>query len=344
MEQCVPRSGRLFRRTTMASEVIVAGGVPVTGAAPSAAVCDTEGTLPKAAVRIGLLHLDSLCCLPAMNELFDALQDRIVLVISSDRLQDAGGLSREFMRRARTSGLRMTVALGFDIVAIRIAAALTPVMRLFSVVRTPRRSAACRHWRTLRELAVKVGAEYWSFDDINKTDAIECIRTVQPDLLVSFHFDQILRKPLLSAVACPVVNVHPALLPARRGPCPSFWTLAGADGRCGVSIHRILDESIDSGPVLARRARTRPDVSMGELDEMLFLDGARLLADLLREQPRVAIDPAGPAPSPSYETFPPRSEVRAARRRGVRLWRLTHAARLIAGLYGWHLPSSEGRR
>lgn len=342
MDLCVPRSGRRFRRMTMASDVVVAGGVPLSGAASLAAVCDADGALPKAAVRIAVLHLDSLCCLPAMNELFDALQDRIVLVISSDRLQDAGGLGREFVRRARASGLGITVALGFDIVALRMAAALTPVMRFFSLGRRSRASAVCQHWRTLRELAVKVGAEYRRVDDINKPDAIECIRTVQPDLLVSFHFDQILRKSFLSAVACPVVNVHPALLPARRGPCPSFWTLAGADGRCGVSIHRILDESIDSGPVLARRARTRPDVSMGELDEMLFLDGARLLADLLREQPKVAIDPAGLAPS--YETFPPRSEVRAARRRGVRLWRLAHAARLIAGLYGWHLPRSEGRR
>lgn len=278
--------------------------------------------------RIVVLHLDSLCCLPAMNRLIDALGPRVVLVASSDRFAGFGGFVRQFHRNIRHSGLRLTIALGFDIVALRIASFFAPLTRLVGLPGA---------WRSPRELAVAAGAAFDVVTDINDPVACGRIRAVGPDLVISLHFDQILRPPFLAAAGCPVINVHPALLPNHRGPCPAFWTLAAGDTGCGVTVHRIVDESIDSGPPVVRRAHpVPPGCCMGELDEMLFCDGVEALLGLLSGRPPEPLDAAGG--KPAYEGFPDRAAVRQARRAGVRLWRLGQAVRLIAGLLGWRQP------
>ena len=278
--------------------------------------------------RIVVLHLDSLCCLPAMNRLFEALGPRVVLVASSDRFAGFGGFLRQFQRNVSHSGWRLTIALGFDIVALRIASFFAPLTRLVG-----RR----RSWRSPRELAVAAGAPFHVVTDINDAEACARVHDLRPDLVISLHFDQILRAPFLAVVGCPVINVHPALLPNHRGPCPAFWTLAAGDTGCGVTVHRIVDESIDSGPPVVRRARpVPPGCCMGELDEVLFCDGVEALVGLLSGQPPAALDAAGS--TPAYEGFPDRAAVRQARRAGVRLWRLAQAFRLITGLLGWRRP------
>ena len=300
-------------------------GIPTGAAGPGPEAWPPAGWTPR---RIVVLHLDSLCCLPAMNRLFEALGPRVVLVVSSDRFAGFGGFLRQFQRNVSHSGLRLTVALGFDIVALRIASFFAPLTRLVG-----RRSP----WRNPRELAVAAGAAFRVVTDINDAAACDAIRGLRPDLVISLHFDQILRAPFLAAAACPVVNIHPALLPSHRGPCPAFWTLAAGDTTCGVTVHRIVDETIDTGPAVARRARPVPaGRCMGELDEMLFADGVEALLGVLSGQGDLVLGAAGG--SPGYEGFPDRAAVRRARRAGVRLWRLWHAVRLIGALLGWLRP------
>src|SRR5258708_11908995 len=49
--------------------------------------------------RIVFLHLDSLCCLPALDYLFSSLGNRIGLVISSDRFaRNSGGGFGQLLR------------------------------------------------------------------------------------------------------------------------------------------------------------------------------------------------------------------------------------------------------
>ena len=277
--------------------------------------------------RIVFLHLDSLCCLPALDYLFSALGNRIGLVISSDRFAgSSGGFWRQLWRNFSHSGVRMTVALGFDIVALRIAAHFAAPIRWCFGRQVP--------LRTLREHALHVGASYVVSGDINAPAMLDWLGQFRPDLVISFHFDQILQLSFLDAAAAPVLNVHPALLPAHRGPCPSFWVLAAGETRSGVTIHRVTDASIDNGDAVARvECEVPPWISMAELDGLLFEEGARSLESLVAKDPGPqGFDP--PGRPRFYESFPDRSAVRAAHRRGVRLWRLSHALRLLAALFG----------
>jgi methionyl-tRNA formyltransferase len=282
--------------------------------------------------RIALLHLDSLCCLPALDRLFIELGGRVGLVVGSSRFKDRAGFWRQLRRQLSLTGVPMTLALGFDIVALHIAALFAPALR-----RLGRRSPLL----TLREHARRVNAKFVVAADINGPDALAVLRQYDPDLIVSLHFDQILSSRFIQALPKPVVNIHPALLPAHRGPCPAFWSLAAADPISGVTVHLILDGSIDTGPPVAKRAIAVPSgLCMGELDEKLFSEGVEALLEwIAAEMPKApaSLQDSG-SDGGAYETFPDRRTVANARRHGVKLWRFTHSVRLIAALFGWRRP------
>jgi methionyl-tRNA formyltransferase len=73
------------------------------------------------------------------------------------------------------------------------------------------------------------------------------------------------------------LNVHPSLLPDKRGPDPLFWTLRDGSGAAGVTVHR-LSERFDAGPILAREGFTYRD---GTTEPELEHDAAQVGAGLL---------------------------------------------------------------
>ena len=283
-----------------------------------------------AARRIALCHLDSLRCLPALNALFTQCGDRIGLVVASRRFGSRhGGFWSQLCRSVGRSGFRFTFWLGFDLIAPGVAQRLSRVVRLF----TGCPPTLC----TLRELAASRGAKLVAAADVNSDNITSALAAYQPDIVVVFHFDQILHRGVIAAAPAGILNIHPSLLPAFRGPCPSFWVLAHGEVRSGVTVHRIEDESIDAGPPVACAALDlqRP-LSVSELDSSLFTRGVQLFIEGSTFG-WVASSSTGPDRK-SYFSFPDRAAVRAARRRGVRLWRFSHVMRLLAaaiGIWQW---------
>lgn len=88
-----------------------------------------------------------------------------------------------------------------------------------------------------------------SFADINSREALDWIRGVSPDLLLSVSFDQIFRKPLLQ-LGPPVLNVHAGHPAFVRGRAVLTWQLM--EGRRSVDLVLMrVTPGIDCGPVLA---------------------------------------------------------------------------------------------
>lgn len=75
----------------------------------------------------------------------------------------------------------------------------------------------------------------------------------RPDLVVSAGFLKILGPGFLAGVGCPVVNTHPALLPAFPGTRGPADALAYGVKITGATVH-LVDEGTDTGPVLAQAA------------------------------------------------------------------------------------------
>ncbi len=99
----------------------------------------------------------------------------------------------------------------------------------------------------------------------------------RPDLVVSAGFMKILGPGFLAGIGCPVLNSHPALLPAFPGAHPVADTLAYGVKVTGATVH-LVDDGVDTGPVLAQTAvDVRPGDTVDELHERIKTEERRLL-------------------------------------------------------------------
>src|SRR5699024_11002748 len=71
---------------------------------------------------------------------------------------------------------------------------------------------------------------------IRDSGAIEKIREMNPDLIITEAYGQILPKELLDIPRLGAVNVHASLLPRHRGGAPIHRAILEADRETGVSI------------------------------------------------------------------------------------------------------------
>lgn len=279
-------------------------------------------------LRVALCHLESLVCLPAVDRLFRQMDNQIGLVILSNRFASKhGGLLRQFTANVRRSGFRLTFWLGFDIVAAQLAGVLGAGAEKLTG-RQPR-------FRSVRAHASAHGATVLDTADVNGADTITALRAYAPDLVLVMNFDQILRREFIAASGR-VINVHPSLLPALRGPCPVFWALAERRSDVGVSLHLIEDENIDVGPLLAQQAHALDGtLSVAQIVAQLFEEGVALLPGVVKALRNGCLaGRAQAAASASYRGFPDRAEMARTRRMGVRLCRLRPIAKLLTGAVG----------
>lgn len=101
----------------------------------------------------------------------------------------------------------------------------------------------------------------------------------EAELVVGAGFMRILGPPLLRAV--PVLNVHPALLPAFPGARAVRSALDYGVSVTGTTVH-FMDEGVDTGPIIAQEpVRVAPDDDEHSLHERIKPVERRLLVDVV---------------------------------------------------------------
>jgi methionyl-tRNA formyltransferase len=94
-------------------------------------------------------------------------------------------------------------------------------------------------------------------------------------------YGAILRPDVLALPPRGFLNVHASLLPRWRGAWPVGAAILAGDAETGVSVMQ-MDEGMDTGPVVARRAEpVRPDDTTATLQDRLAALGADLLVETL---------------------------------------------------------------
>ncbi len=118
---------------------------------------------------------------------------------------------------------------------------------------------ALPHWvaRRGRGWLSRAGVPVVEMPEMNGGAARDAIRAARPDLLLTFHCDQILAEETLALARLGGINLHPSLLPAHRGPVPTIHALAEEAPRFGVTVHRTVAR-IDAGAILGQRQVTLP--------------------------------------------------------------------------------------
>jgi methionyl-tRNA formyltransferase len=112
-------------------------------------------------------------------------------------------------------------------------------------------------------------------------EATEAICGVAPDVAVASCFPWRLPDAARETPPLGILNVHPSLLPAGRGPEPVFWTLRRGEPVTGVTIHR-MDAGFDTGPIVAQAQMPVPaGIGAPDLERELMMLGGSLLVDAL---------------------------------------------------------------
>lgn len=144
----------------------------------------------------------------------------------------------------------------------------------------------------LSRIADHIGVPLLRAWRVNDEHSLLDLTALDLDGVVMASFDQIIRARALAVPRNGWMNVHPSALPARRGPEPVYWTIAGGDSVAGVTLHRAVPK-VDAGPILAQRTTpVEDDDTSGTLARRLSEMGSAALDQALRRQ--LAGDPGDP--------------------------------------------------
>ncbi|MGH7006168.1 MAG: formyltransferase family protein, partial [Alphaproteobacteria bacterium] len=247
----------------------------------------------------------------------EALPGRIGLVIASRRYGGKyGGFWGQTARNLRRSGFGFVNYLGLNYFWYRPLAALA---RLWG-------------WRcsSLRHVAHAHGAAFLETREPNASDVVARLSNYAPDLILSLHFDHVIRAALIAVPARGVINVHPSLLPALRGPFPAFWALRSKSVP-GVSVHVVDSEELDAGPILLQRdMESVPGESVLALDARVMRAGARLAVEAIAKLEAGSAAPRAQAPGAgNYYSYPGKADVAAFRAEKGRLFAWRDVVRLL---------------
>jgi methionyl-tRNA formyltransferase len=170
---------------------------------------------------------------------------------------------------------------------------------------------------------------------LKASEVLEQLSGFKPDAIVVAAFGQILPKSVLELPRLGCLNIHPSLLPRFRGASPVAATILAGDDFGGVST-MLLDEGLDTGPVLARaQIPILGRDTTGSLTEKLSWLGAQLLGEVLVGWERGELTPRPQDESKATYCGPITKEEGEIdwRRPAVDIWRRVRAFNPWPGCY-----------
>lgn len=112
-------------------------------------------------------------------------------------------------------------------------------------------------------------------------DAQAVFRAFAPDVCVVVGYGMILPQAILDVPRHGCLNLHPSLLPRWRGAAPVQRPIMAGDQQTAAVIMR-MEAGLDTGPMcLAERVPIGPDMTAGDLHDVLKLLGAGLMVRAL---------------------------------------------------------------
>jgi len=264
--------------------------------------------------RIALLALEALPNARAVRRFVAEHAGEIAFVgLSNAERPSSGGLVGQVRRHLARSGPGILPYLAVNFGLPDLMRPLSPLtQRLAGTLDEPTATP-------LATLCRRLGIPALTVDDVNGPEVARAFHTHAPDLIVTFHFDQILSAATLALARLGGVNLHPSLLPAHRGPVPTIHALHDGTGY-GVTIHR-LAPTIDAGAILAQEAVALPsDVTATRAAASLHEHGRGMLSWVIAGIAAEGTVPEGRlVPVLPYCPFPDRTLLEALRDQGKRI-------------------------
>jgi len=88
--------------------------------------------------------------------------------------------------------------------------------------------------------------------DVNAVELRDWLRALEPDLLLSIAYNQILHAPVREVARHGALNLHAGKLPFYRGRNVINWALINGETEIGITAH-FMDDGIDTGDIVLQR-------------------------------------------------------------------------------------------
>jgi len=150
-------------------------------------------------------------------------------------------------------------------------------------------------FNSVAELAASRGIPVFAPDDINHPLWVQRIKKMNPDILFSFYYRNMVKSAILDIPRAGCFNLHGSLLPAYRGRCPVNWVLANGEKETGATLHHMTSQP-DAGDIVSQtRVAISSDDTARSLHDKLAKASAEMLDDVLpsvknETAPRLAQD------------------------------------------------------
>ncbi len=129
----------------------------------------------------------------------------------------------------------------------------------------------------LKEKAIELGIPVLQYAKVSK-EGIDEISALNPDIVVTAAFGQILSDAFLQIPKYGVLNVHASLLPKYRGSAPIQWAIIDGEKTTGITIMRTV-KKVDAGDILLKK-----EIEIGEketacelFDRLALLGGESII-------------------------------------------------------------------
>ena len=163
-------------------------------------------------------------------------------------------------------GLKALVEAGYDIQAV------------FTHTDDPNEN---RFFSSVARVAADLDLPVFAPEDVNHPLWIERIQELQPDIIFSFYYRNMLCDDILSSAPRGAFNLHGSLLPKYRGRAPINWALVNGETETGVTLHQMVNKA-DAGPIVGQHKVSISDADTAlTLHEKMREASQELLRDLL---------------------------------------------------------------
>ncbi len=234
-------------------------------------------------VQTGAYHRPSMLnCVPLAITSFRKIPHQRLPRIYNQDIALSTHFARESGRELAPEKPLRAVFMGtpqFAVPALDILAS-NPVLDLVAVYVPPDRRRG--RGRIMEPSPVKARAQELAIpvcqpSTLRNPDAIGELSELNPEIIVVVAYGRLLPMEVLDIPRFGCLNLHPSLLPRHRGPSPVPGAILNGDDTTGVTL-MLLDEGMDSGPIIAQRARSiEPEDDAESLTTELFREGAALL-------------------------------------------------------------------
>lgn len=132
----------------------------------------------------------------------------------------------------------------------------------------------------VKELAQQHGLPVFQYDKI-KLEGKEDLIKLNPDIMITCAFGQILSQEILDIPKFGVINIHASLLPKYRGASPIHYAILNGETKTGITIMK-TDVGIDTGDIILQKSiNIEPSETCGQLFNRLSILGADCIIDAI---------------------------------------------------------------